>query len=124
MAKKRIADLEKAISQTEASIKKYQKEEEQRELNFLMLTKASEVLIEACWKFFKLKVEDEGLSAPSPKEAVRKAATIGLIDNPVKWLEFIDARNLSVHDYYGLSDEDFLRMAIELVKCARNVKNN
>ena len=119
MAEKRIKDIKKAISQTEAAIKLYQKEVDQRELNFLMLAKAYEVLVEAAWKFFKLKVEDEGLNAPSPKESVRKAATIGLIEDSEKWIKFIEARNLSVHDYYGLDSEGFLNLSIELLRTAK-----
>ena len=119
MVEKRIKDIKKAISQADAAIKLFQKEEDQRELNFLMLTKAYEVLVEEAWKYFKYKVEDEGLSAPSPKEAARKAATIGLIEEPDKWIKFIDARNLSVHDYYGLDPDGFLKLTIELVRYSK-----
>ena len=119
MAEKRIKDLKKAVSQAEAAIDLYHKENDQRDLNFLMIVKAYEILVELAWKYFKLKVEDEGLSAPSPKEAVRKAATIGIIEDPQKWIGFIEARNLSVHDYFGLDSDSFLKLITDLVRVAR-----
>jgi nucleotidyltransferase substrate binding protein (TIGR01987 family) len=119
MAEKRIKDIKKAIAQAEAAIVLYQKETDQRELNFLMIVKAYEILVELAWKYFKYKVEDEGLGAPSPKEAVRKAATIELIEDPQKWLDFIEARNLSVHDYFGLDNENFLKLMIDMVRIAK-----
>ena len=119
MAEKRIKDLKKAVSQAEAAIDLYHKENDQRDLNFLMIVKAYEILVELAWKYFKLKVEDEGLSAPSPKEAVRKDATIGIIEDPQKWIGFIEARNLSVHDYFGLDSDSFLKLITDLVRVAR-----
>ena len=119
MAEKRTSDIKKAIAQTEAAMALYQKELEQRELNFLMVVKAYEILVEIAWKHFKSTVEDEGLSAPSPKEAVRKAATIGLIEDPQKWITFIEARNLSVHDYFGLDVASFIQLTTELISMAK-----
>jgi nucleotidyltransferase substrate binding protein (TIGR01987 family) len=119
MVEKRISDVRKATAQADSAVKLYQKEKDQRELNFLMVVKAYEILVELAWKYFKEKVEDEGLSAASPKESVRKAATIGLIDDPEKWIKFIDARNLSVHDYFGLDNESFLELTAELIRSAK-----
>ena len=119
MVEKRIKDIKKAISQSDSAIKLYHQEKDQQDLNFLMVVKSYEILVELAWKHFKNKVEDEGLSAPSPKESVRKAATIGLIDDPEKWIKFIEARNLSVHDYFGLDNESFLKLASELIRSAK-----
>ena len=44
-------------------------------------------------------VELEGLITTSPRNAIRQAATVGLIDNPSVWLEFLENRNLTVHTY-------------------------
>ena len=119
MAEKRIKQISEAVEQLEGAIDLYEKEIDQRALNFLMITKAFEVLVEESWKVFKKKVENEGLDAPSPKEAIRKAARIGLTDSPEKWIEFIDARNLSVHDYFGLSGKKFLVLIKELLRHAK-----
>ncbi len=61
--------------------------------------KRFEFTFEMTWKLMKALVESEGLEAASPKQAIRKAADIGIIDNPEKWFEFLGNRNLTVHTY-------------------------
>ncbi len=34
-----------------------------------------------------------------PKNVLREAAKLGIIDNPEKWFEFLENRNLTVHTY-------------------------
>lgn len=87
---------------------------------FSGISKSYEVCLEYAWKFLKRKVMDEGLEAYSPKEAIKHAGRLKLIDNVEKWLDFLDDRNLAVHDYLGVSDEDYLKtiqeFAIEVKK--------
>lgn len=119
MLEKRVKDIKKALLQCEMATDLYQKEKEHQDLSFLMVVKSYEVLVELAWKYFKYRVEDEGLHAPSPKESVRKAATIGIISDPEKWIKFIEARNLSVHDYFGLDNEGFLKLTKDLIKLVK-----
>ncbi len=58
-----------------------------------------EFTFEIAWKLMKTIVELEGLSVASPRNAIRQAATVGIIDNPSMWLEFLGNRNLTVHTY-------------------------
>ena len=58
-----------------------------------------EFTFEMAWKIMKSIVELEGLITTSPRNAIRQAATVGLIDNPSVWLEFLENRNLTVHTY-------------------------
>lgn len=58
-----------------------------------------EFTFELSWKLMKSILETEGLEAVSPKSVIREGATIGLIDDPKKWFEFLTNRNLSVHTY-------------------------
>lgn len=81
-------------------------------LTFLALTKAFEVLLEYSWKNLKQKVEDEGIEVYSPKDAVREAARLELINNPELWIKAINARNESVHDYYSMPRDAF----VDLIK--------
>jgi nucleotidyltransferase substrate binding protein (TIGR01987 family) len=81
------------------------------ELRHMTLSKAFEVAVEYAWKELKKRVEDEGLEVMSPKDAVRKAAQIGLIDKPEIWIEFITARNDSVHDYFAIPEDDYVELA-------------
>lgn len=58
-----------------------------------------EFTFELAWKLMKSVIDLEGLDAQSPRRAIRQAADLDLIDNPVLWFEFLDARNLTVHTY-------------------------
>ena|SRR3989339_1811101 len=58
-----------------------------------------EFTFELAWKIMKTILEDEGMNAVSPRNVIRQAATINLIDEPQKWLEFLESRNLTVHTY-------------------------
>ena len=80
----------------------------ERSLSFIALTKAFEVTVEYAWKKLKHDVEDSGLEANSPKESVRESARIGIIDEPELWIDAINARNLSVHDYFSLEEKDYV----------------
>ena len=82
-----------------------------RNLHFLLITKAFENLVEYGWKELKVRVEDEGLEAQSPKEAVRAAAKLGFIKDPQLWIDCVNARNNSVHDYFGLPPESYVKLA-------------
>ncbi len=66
---------------------------------------------------------DEGLDIFSPKEAIKQAGRLGLIDNVEKWLEYLEDRNLAVHDYLGVSDEAYIEtirdFAVEAKKLIR-----
>ena len=79
-------------------------------LAFLAVTKAFEVFLEYSWKKLKQKVEDEGIEVYSPKETIREAARLELIDNPELWIKAINARNESVHDYYSMTEDDFIKL--------------
>ena len=42
-----------------------------------------------------------------PRDSIKAAAQLGLIQDIQRWERFLHARNLSVHDYLGISDADF-----------------
>jgi len=89
---------------------------EPRSLSFLALSKAFEVALEYGWKHIKAKVEDLGLEALSPKDAVREAARLKVIRNPEMWIKAINTRNLTVHDYFSMSEAEFLDLAKDFAK--------
>lgn len=97
---KSVADLKHALS--------FEKKASNDSFYYFGIAKAYEVSLEYAWKFLKKKIEDEGLEARSPKEAIKVAGRIDLIDNVEKWLSFIDNRNLAVHDYKSITDKDYL----------------
>ncbi len=58
-----------------------------------------EVCFELSWKLMQETIRLQGLEAVSPKNSIRTAAQIGIIDNPSQWIDFSDERNLTTHTY-------------------------
>ncbi|OGQ46799.1 MAG: hypothetical protein A3H42_03510 [Deltaproteobacteria bacterium RIFCSPLOWO2_02_FULL_46_8] len=92
------------------------------ELGFLTVAKTFEILVEYAWRELKERVEDQGLDAPAPKIAVKQAARLGLITEPEMWLNCIDARNDSVHDYFGISKKEYLALAEQFLSLVDAIK--
>ncbi len=82
-------------------------------IGYLALIKAYELALEYFWKDVKRCVEAEGLEVVSPKAALREGIRLGLIENNPNWFRYIDARNISAHDYYGISKEGFLSLVTD-----------
>ena len=74
------------------------------------LAKAFETTFEYVWKHLKREAEEAGLEAYSPRDALRFAAQLKRIDDLELWNQFLNARNLSVHDYVGLDDATILQL--------------
>ena len=117
----RTEKIEKGIKNLAQALEMYEKRKKVDELPFLALCKTVEVLVEYLWKQFKARVEAEGLFAVSPKEAMRQAASIGLITEPDRWIKIVLARNDSVHDYFGIPESDYVELARELLKKAKDI---
>ncbi len=108
-----------AIRNLEEALKIFQKEK--TELYFLTVSKAFENVVEYSWRELKRKVEDQGLEAPAPKMAIREAARLHFITKPEVWLECIDARNNSVHDYFGITQSEYCELAEEFLKLVQKI---
>lgn len=119
MVSRRLTKIDDAILQLEEALKAYAKRKGDTQLPFLALSKAFEILVEYAWKELKVKIESEGLEAPSPKETVRQAAKMGYISDPERWIDCINARNLSVHDYFGISHKSFAELAAEFANLVK-----
>lgn len=61
--------------------------------------KRFEFTFEIAWKLIKTLVELTGLKSASPRSAIRQAADTGLLNDPEKWLKFLNIRNTTVHIY-------------------------
>ena len=110
-----------ALNQLQTALEQYRESDLAPNLRLLLLTKAFEVLVEEGWKELKRIIEDEGNSADSPKESVREAAKLDLIGDPELWIKAINSRNLSVHNYYALSEKDFAALAKDFLAEAKAV---
>ncbi|MBI4125529.1 MAG: nucleotidyltransferase substrate binding protein [Deltaproteobacteria bacterium] len=89
---------------------------------FSGIAKKFETCFEYTWKYFKQKATEEGLDAYSPKEAIKLAGRSGLIENVEKWLDFLEDRNAGVHDYFGLSQDDYLKTIQEFFKEVKKIQ--
>ena len=58
-----------------------------------------EVSFELCWKVMKDYLESQQLYVKSPREAIKQAFQIGLIENGHVWIDALTDRNLTVHTY-------------------------
>ena len=58
-----------------------------------------EFTFELCWKTLKAYLGEKGVRIYSPKDAIKEAFQIGLIDEDPKWLAMIETRNLTSHVY-------------------------
>jgi|LakMenEpi03Aug12_release.lakeMendotaPanAssembly.Ray.scaffolds.fasta_scaffold1900707_1 nucleotidyltransferase substrate binding protein (TIGR01987 family) len=74
---------------------------------FAGASKCFEVAFEYAWKWFKRQADTAGFEVYGPRDSIKAAAQLGLIQDIQRWERFLHARNLSVHDYLGISDADF-----------------
>ena len=72
------------------------------------IAKAFETSIEYAWKYFRTEAVSAGFEVPSPREAIKLAANLGMIDDLEAWLGLLKTRNIAVHDYIGFPREEYL----------------
>ena len=58
-----------------------------------------EFTFELFWKLLQTILAKNGIEAYGPKNAIREAGKLGILDNVEEWLEFLTARNLASHTY-------------------------
>ncbi|WZL73665.1 nucleotidyltransferase substrate binding protein [Clostridiaceae bacterium 35-E11] len=58
-----------------------------------------EISFELSWKLMKDYLEAQELSVKSPRETIKQAYQIGLIDDGHVWIDALSDRNLTVHTY-------------------------
>lgn len=84
--------------------------------------KRFEVAFEYAWKLMKLAVEYQGSEALGPRPAIQEALRYGFITDPEFWVEALDARNGSVHNYFGISVDEYLRIIKLFIKLSEKFK--
>jgi len=82
-----------------------------------------EFTYELCWKFLqrwiRANISPEDSDHPrTRKELFRMAARYGLIDDPVPWFGYGDARNLTSHTYSESIAEEVYMAALKFIKDA------
>lgn len=83
-----------------------------------------EFTFEMAWKLMKSITTIDGLKAASPRQAIRQAATIGMIDNPKTWFDFLKKRNLTVHTYEEKIAQEVYQSAKKFVPYVEELLKN
>jgi len=58
-----------------------------------------EFTFELSWKLMRAVADQKGITVFSPKDTIRTAAQLGLIEEVDNWFEYLKARNASSHVY-------------------------
>jgi nucleotidyltransferase substrate binding protein (TIGR01987 family) len=58
-----------------------------------------EMLIELFWKTLMRALEYEGLHPKTPRDSVKEAFKIGWLHDETVWLDMLDSRNTTSHNY-------------------------
>lgn len=72
-----------------------------------------EFTFELAWKTMQEYIRDQGFDCKSPKNCIREGARLDLIDNPEKWFEFLNNRNLIAYTYNEKIANTVYRKAIK-----------
>ncbi|MBL6990997.1 MAG: nucleotidyltransferase substrate binding protein [Bacteriovoracaceae bacterium] len=116
--KQSILDLEEAL--------KFKKKAQKEKFYFLGIAKSFEVCFEYCWKYFKFVANKEGLEIYSPRDSIKAAGRLNIIDNVEQWLFYLENRNLAVHDYLGIPETEYMqsieKFYLEIINLQKNKK--
>ncbi len=87
-------NLQKAIANLE-SVLKEPKTDVVRDSSI----KRFEICFDLAWKSIKQYAQKQGLECYSPRECIKTAFQLKLVEHTEKWLEMLDDRNMLVHMY-------------------------
>jgi nucleotidyltransferase substrate binding protein (TIGR01987 family) len=73
-----------------------------------------EMTFELAWKVLKDYLEAEGLVTKSPRETLKTALQVGMIDDGHRWMDALEDRNLMSHTY----DEETAALVVEKIRSA------
>ena len=93
--KQRFSNFEKAFSQLTEFIEKG----ELNKFELQGLIQCFEYNFELGWKVMKDYLENEGYTVSTPRETIKTAFSVNLIDDGALWLEALEKRNLMSHTY-------------------------
>ncbi len=80
-------------------LEKYLKKPIETELERAGIIQFFEMSFELSWKLMKDYLEAHQLYVKSPRDTIKQAFQIGLIDNGHIWIDALTDRNLTVHTY-------------------------
>ena len=93
--KQRFQNFEKALRLLETS-KKIAKPSDTERAGLIQFF---EVSFELAWKTLKDYLESQGFQVNSPRETIKQAFQMNLLEDGHAWMEILDNRNLTAHTY-------------------------
>ena len=103
--RQRFVNFEKSYK----SLNKYIDKPIETELERAGIIQLFEISFELSWKLMKDYLEFQQLIVKSPRETIKQAYQIGLIDEGHIWIDALADRNLTVHTY----DEEFAKKMVQ-----------
>ena len=83
-----------------------------------------EFTFELAWKFLKEFFFERGLELNYPKEIIKEAFSVNLIDDENLWIKMLRDRNMTSHTYdEKLADEIFSRIKLYVPELRNLLKN-
>ncbi|MEN1762015.1 nucleotidyltransferase substrate binding protein [Anoxynatronum sibiricum] len=102
--KQRFTNFEKSYK----LLKQYSNQPIETELERAGIIQFFEISFELAWKLMKDYLEAQEMSVKSPREAIKQAYQMGLIDDGHVWIDALSDSNLTVHTY----DEEMAKKMI------------
>lgn len=65
----------------------------------LAMTQSFEIVVELGWKVLKDILFEKGIEALAPRDVIKEAFSINLLENAQIWLDMLKDRNASSHEY-------------------------
>jgi nucleotidyltransferase substrate binding protein (TIGR01987 family) len=90
-----LANLTKAVANLERALTI----PKDRELVYEGTIHRFEITIELMWKTLKRALEYEGLRPSTPRESLKEAFRVGWLHDEDVWLDMLDHRNTTSHEY-------------------------
>ena len=107
--KQRVENFNKSYT----LLKKYSSGPIVTELEKAGIIQFFEMTFELGWKVLKDYLESEGYIVKSPRETIKQAFQVGIIENGHVWIDALSNRNLTTHTY----DEELAnKMTQEIIK--------
>lgn len=108
--KQRFENFEKSYKLLE----KYSQQEIKTDLERAGIIQFFEMTFELAWKVLKDYLESQGYIVKSPRETIKQAFQIGLIDSGHIWIDALSNRNLTTHTYDEVLANKMVKEIIEL----------
>lgn len=95
-------------------LEKYSRQEITSELEKAGIIQFFKMTFELAWKVLKDYLESQGYIVKSPRETIKQAFQIGLLDNGHVWIDALANRNLTIHTYDEKLADKMSKEIIEL----------